>query len=136
MQAWLKISVLPIFISLTGCHLTTIAPVDQVQKNVEISPLESPTLNRTVAKRHEIAEYHCENHRKVRIQSNNSKHKNKSITLTFNQRSHKLSPMISEQGKKYTNLRWTWVVDFNGTGRLINNQRTILAKNCMKEINR
>lgn len=133
MRVWFKIIFLLMWLSLTGCHFTTIAPVDQVQENTQNIPLDSPsTLTRKVAKKPYITEYQCENRQKVRIQSPSFSRKNQSITLTFNQRSHKLSPMISEKGNKYTNIRWTWLVDFNGTGQLINRRYNVLAKNCVK----
>ncbi|QIM61870.1 hypothetical protein A1D29_00245 [Pasteurellaceae bacterium Orientalotternb1] len=116
---------------LCACSATTIAPAEQIQQNTK-PQLQSVAKGRDVVKKQLITEYRCANSKTVRVQKSSNK-KNKTVTLTFNQVSHKLSPTLSNQGKKYSNIRWIWLEGFDGKAVLSNNRQKVLAENCVKK---
>lgn len=117
---------------LTACSMTTIAPAEQVHQQTEDSDTAPQKASRTVIKKQQITEYQCANAKRLSVQSSLTPQKNRAITVTFNQRSHKLSPNIVDRGKKYSNIRWIWTIDHRGIGTLTDNRHTVLAKNCKK----
>ncbi|WP_373778002.1 MliC family protein [Glaesserella sp.] len=118
-----------VFFTLTGLFLSgCIAPVEQVQMAVTTPTAEIE--NRTTAKKVVTINYLCANQKVVRVQVPTSP-KDKTITVIFNQTSHKLSSAVTKRGKKYSNIRWIWL-EANGKGTLHDNRNNILAENCLK----
>lgn len=111
-------------VSLTACA-PMIAPIDEVAQIT--SPKETV---RTQASARKTVEYVCNGGKTVRLQMPYGK-QTKKITFTFNQVSHKLSPMLAPTGKKYSNIRWTWHETPNGVGTLQNNRKIVLAEHCV-----
>lgn len=55
--------------------------------------------------------YLCKDDKEVRVLHSTQKRKKKmlkQVSITFNQVTEKLTLMISERGKNYGNIRWTW----------------------------
>lgn len=113
-----------IFASLSACA-PVIAPIDEV---AQTTPKKE--VVRTQAPTRKTVEYLCKGGKTVRLQTAHG-NQAKKITITFNQLSHKLSPMVAAQGKKYSNIRWTWYEAPNGVGTLQNNRQILLAENCV-----
>lgn len=118
--------------ALTACHITTIAPADQVQLQTEEQPPLPQHPPRRVVKKQHVIEYRCHQSKRVTVQQPLNAPKSTTITLTFNQRSYKLSPNVVDRGQKYSNIRWIWQLDPDGKGTLTDNRHTVLAKNCKK----
>ncbi|WP_373767502.1 MliC family protein [Glaesserella sp.] len=111
---------------LSGC----VAPVEQVQqaqKDSDITVKET----RSTEKNMPVTEYVCDKDKIVRVQTPKTP-KNKTITVTFNQASHKLSSTVVQHGKKYSNIRWVWH-EQNGKCTLRDNRNNVLAENCVKK---
>lgn len=77
--------------------------------------------------------YLCKDDKQVRVVHSTQKKRKKSlhhITVTFNSMSEKLTLMISERGKNYGNIRWTWQEreDFSV---LKTNLGEVLAEQCV-----
>lgn len=119
---------------LTGCSLTTIAPIEQLQKSLTQEKSLSPTAKsgRNTVKQQPITKFYCDKKKVVQIQPSSSK-KNSAVKIVFNHLSFELSPTVSDKGKKYSNIRWIWLEDFNGNGTLIDNRHRVLASNCVKQ---
>lgn len=118
-------------ILLGACQVTTIAPAEQVQQKTVETTEKAKETARTVVKKQLVAEYVCEKSKVVSVQKSSNK-KNATITVTFNQSSYKLSPNVTNRGKKYSNIRWIWLVDAQGIGTLTDNRHNILAQHCQK----
>ena len=57
-------------------------------------------------------EYVCKGDNVIRIvrhTTRNKKSRLNSISLTFNNVTHKLSPTIAENGRNYSNIHWVWL---------------------------
>lgn len=57
-------------------------------------------------------EYVCKGDNVIRIvrhTTRNKKGRLNSISLTFNNVTHKLSPTIAENGRNYSNIHWVWL---------------------------
>ena len=55
--------------------------------------------------------YLCKDNKRVRVVHSTQKKNKKTlkrVTITFNNVTEKLTMMISERGKNYGNIRWTW----------------------------
>lgn len=126
-----KIFTLGLVLWLCGCSATTIAPAEQIQQKTE-QKAKPVAKGRDVVKKQLITEYRCAKNKTVRVQKSSTK-KNSTVTVTFNQVSHKLSPTVSNQGKKYSNIRWIWLEGFNGKAVLSDNRHNVLAENCVKK---
>ena len=77
--------------------------------------------------------YLCKDDKQVRVVYSTQKKRKKSlhhVTVTFNSMSEKLTLMISERGKNYGNIRWTWQEreDFSV---LKTNLGEVLAEQCV-----
>lgn len=128
-----KMGIATLSLWLSGCSLTTIAPAEQLQKSiVKPNEVQVATKGRAVIKKQPVSEYRCDQGKVVRVRFASTK-KNSTISVIFNQTTHKLSPTVSSKGKKYSNIRWIWFEDFNGKGTLKDNRQNILAKNCIKQ---
>lgn len=120
-------------VGLSACSLTTIAPIEQVQKVAQDKKAPSlPKSGRDSIKQQPTIKYMCDGNKIVRLQPS-SKKKNSTVTVIFNRTSYKLSPTVSDKGKKYSNIRWIWLEGFNGKGMLSDNRNKILATNCVKK---
>lgn len=114
---------------LTACTpQPAVAPVEQIQKLPNALSLTAATpvsvQNKTVA-------YQCKKGKTVRVTHTSGD--KKSITVEFNQTSHKLSSSVPKQNKKYSNIRWIWAEDFNGKSSLRDKSGKLLAENCVKK---
>lgn len=116
---------------LCGCSATTIAPAEQIQQRTE-QKAQSAVKGRDVVRKQFVTEYVCDKQYFVRVQKSSAK-KNSTVTVTFNQVSHKLSPTVAKNGKKYSNIRWTWLEGFDGKATLSDNRHRVLASNCVKK---
>lgn len=122
-------------VSLTGCLCCligcrpVISPLEQVER---LNPASTQIKKNHVTKvaNVSIAEYICEQGKILQIQTQT---KSKKITVTFNQISHRLSSTISRSGKKYSNIRWTWIENAKGVGRLQDSRQHILAEQCVRK---
>lgn len=118
---------------LSGCSLTTIAPIEQLQKSMkqEKRVLVAKSERNTV-KQQPIIKFYCDNKKIVRVQPVSTK-KNSTVKVFFNHTSYELSPTVSDKGKKYSNIRWSWLEDFQGRGTLSDNRHKVLASRCVKK---
>ncbi|MDO4698066.1 MAG: MliC family protein [Pasteurellaceae bacterium] len=121
-----------IAMALSACSITTIAPAEQVRKQMSEESTIQQQSPRTIVKKQPIIEYRCDKAKRVNVQPTANNKKNSTIHLTFNQSTYKLSPNVTNKGRKYSNIRWIWTVDNQGTGTLIDNRHKVLAKNCIK----
>lgn len=113
-------------IQLSAC----IAPVELIEES-EKEQLPAQSL-RDVVKEQAISEYACTEKKTVRVQRAENK-KNATVTVMFDNTSYNLSPTVSDEGKKYSNIRWIWFEKSNGKAVLSDNRHNILAKNCVKK---
>ena len=60
----------------------------------------------------------------------NKKGKLNSISLTFNNVTHKLSPTIAENGRNYSNIHWVWL-ERKEFSTLKSNTGDVLAEQCV-----
>ncbi|QLB20640.1 hypothetical protein A6B43_03380 [Vespertiliibacter pulmonis] len=127
-------------LSLTACTMTTISPIEQVQKSIgkegELEPKQSVKSARVEkqdrVKLPVVREYVCQQQKIVRVQPL-SKKKNSPITVSFEQMSYQLSPKVSSKGKKYSNIRWIWLERFNGQAILSDSSNQPLAVGCIRK---
>lgn len=120
--------------TLAGCSVTTIAPAEQLQKNMVQGEQAKPVAKtgRDVVKKQIVTEYKCNKGKIVRVQQGSAK-KNSAVTVMFNNTSHKLSAAVSDKGKKFSNIRWIWLEGLNGKATLSDNRNNVLAENCIKK---
>ncbi|MBF0751457.1 MULTISPECIES: MliC family protein [Pasteurellaceae] len=77
--------------------------------------------------------YFCKDDKEVRVVYSAQKRNKKmlkQVSITFNQVTEKLTQMISERGKNYGNIRWTWL-ERNDFSTLKNSLGDILAEQCV-----
>lgn len=128
-----KISLFGLLVlGVSGCTMTTVAPVEQMQKKIQTRP-EAVAKSRDVVKKQPFHQYRCDHNKIVQVRAVSNK-KNSPLTVTFNQSSYKLSPTVSKMGKKYSNIRWVWLEAFDGTATLSDNAHKLLASNCRKMV--
>ncbi len=58
------------------------------------------------------------------------KNKTRSISLTFNNVTHKLSPTIAENGRNYANIHWVWL-ERKDVSTLKTSVGEVLAEQCV-----
>lgn len=108
-----------------------VAPVEQVEKLPDAKQIQ-PAETKTTAVKNSTTLYQCAKNKSVRITK--SAHDKKTLTVEFNQTSHKLSSAVPKKSKrKYSNIRWIWAEDFNGNGSLSDKSGKILADKCVKK---
>ncbi|WP_150539014.1 MliC family protein [Actinobacillus vicugnae] len=130
-------------LALTGCKPLE-APIEQVQRvqtvihqtQTEIKPTEKVT----VVKNQTALQFVCKNDVLVKVQRAKVKKANKqtkrsssnqqAILVTYGNTTHTLSPAVTKDGKKYSNIRWTWEERLNGEISLIDNSNNVLASEC------
>lgn len=127
---------LTLSVILVGACTTVVAPpveqIHQVQKTKE--PVK--TLTKQIEQAPQVSLYRCSNDKKVEVerQKNTKKGlKKEMITVSFQGTAHQLSPAVSKDGKKYTNIRWTWHETRNGKAFLYNNSKKTLAADCIEQ---
>lgn len=128
MKSIFVVSLTACLFCLVGCR-PVISPLEQVER---LNPAYTKAKKAPVAKvaNARITEYTCAQGKTLQIQT---QAKSKKITLTFNQISHRLSSTISRSGKKYSNIRWTWIENAKGVGRLQDSHQHILAEQCVRK---
>lgn len=117
---------------LTACtSQPMVAPVEQMQQApIELAPTPSaekiqPVKNKTVL-------YLCSKQKSVKVTKNANE--KKSLTIEFNQTSHKLSSTVPKTSKKkYSNIRWIWAEEFDGSHTLRDKNGKVLAGHCITQ---
>lgn len=123
---WVIVALL--LVGLSACQLTTIAPINQLNTQATSTNM----VKSDVVQKQPVYQYLCDKGKTVRMRFT-SELKNSSVTITFNKISHKLSPVVTAYGKKYSNIRWVWSEDTENKGMLADNRHNILAQNCIKQ---
>lgn len=128
-----------VFISLfvLGCAVKK-APIEQITEVLPVKKIDQ--ILRSKAQKEVREQYLCDLGKIVKVyrikESKKRSEKIKvhsAIRISFAGSSYKLSPIVSQWGKKYSNIRWDWVEQPNGIAWLMNNNHQFLAKNCKKK---
>lgn len=119
-----KLSCLIIGLSLTACVMEPTKPKASLSDTDRLSQKGSAIL------------YRCKEGKEVRVvrtlkKMKTTKH-SKSIQVSFNNVTEKLAPTISENGQKYTNIRWHWVEQAENS-KLTTSVGVILAEQCIHQ---
>lgn len=124
---------------LVGCAQMTPSPVEQMQQiqtaNKQNKIGAKDTAKVSIVKKQSVIRFMCNKEQEVQIRISQSKTKksSKSINVTFAGTTHTLSPTVSKNGKKYSNIRWVWWEPLNGSAELYDNKKNILAEGCVKQ---
>ena len=120
---------------ISGCTKVAVSPVEQVQQvqktNSDNTEQVKKVAQRSVVKNQDMSLYLCKNDKEVRILK--TKGKKNSISVTFMDATHTLSPTVTKNGKKYSNIRWVWWEMSSGVAELYDNNKKVLAKECIKQ---
>ncbi|HGO5824285.1 TPA: MliC family protein [Mannheimia haemolytica] len=120
---------------LGGCTSVVAPPVEQIHQ-VQKAKEPVKTITKQVEQAPQVSLYRCSNEKKVEVErQKNAKKglKKEMITVSFQGTAHQLSPTVTKDGKKYTNIRWTWHETRSGKAFLYNNTKKTLAANCIKQ---
>ena len=124
-----------ILLLISGCTKVAVSPVEQVQQvqktNSDNTEQVKKVAQRSVVKNQAMSLYLCKNDKEVRILK--TKGKKNSISVTFMDTTHTLSPTVTKNGKKYSNIRWVWWEMRSGVAELYDNNKKVLAKECIKQ---
>ncbi len=124
-----------ILLLISGCTKVAVSPVEQVQQvqktNSDNAEQVKEVAQRSVVKNQAMNLYLCKNDKEVRILK--TKGKKNSISVTFMDTTHTLSPTVTKNGKKYSNIRWVWWEMRSGIAELYDNNKKDLAKECIKQ---
>ena len=124
-----------ILLLISGCTKVAVSPVEQVQQvqqtNSDNAEQVKKVAQRSVVKNQAMSLYLCKNDKEVRILK--TKGKKNSISVTFMDTTHTLSPTVTKNGKKYSNIRWVWWEMRSGIAELYDNNKKVLAKECIKQ---
>ena len=115
-----------ILLLISGCTKVAVSPVEQVQQVQQTN-----SDNAEQVKNQDMSLYLCKNDKEVRILK--TKGKKNSISVTFMDATHTLSPTVTKNGKKYSNIRWVWWEMRSGIAELYDNNKKALAKECIKQ---
>lgn len=122
---------------ISGCTTVQPTPVEQVQQANNVAQTQLEKNKVSIAKKQMAVRFQCKNDKTVRVtypKKTDSKNvKNNRVVVVFNDVSHTLTPAVTKNGKKYTNIRWTWWEPRNGKAYLIENPQRVLAENCVEE---
>ena len=104
-------------------------------KPIEPKASEKPpqSVLQKATQKGEMKEYLCKDDKIVRIVFHTTKHKKnktRSISLTFNNVTHKLSPTIAENGRNYANIHWVWL-ERKDVSTLKTSVGEVLAEQCV-----
>ena len=120
---------------ISGCTKVAVSPVEQVQQvqktNSGNAEQVKEVAQRSVVKNQAMNLYLCQDDKEVRILK--TKGKKNSISVTFMDATHTLSPTVTKNGKKYSNIRWVWWEMRSGVAELYDNNKKVLAKECIKQ---
>lgn len=120
-----------------GACTPAVTPVEQLHQAQKVNNKESTQpIIKQVEKASEIVLYRCNNGKKVEIERQKEVKKSvqkEAITVNFQGTAHTLSSAVTKDGKKYTNIRWTWHETRKGVAFLYNNTKKTLAANCIKQ---
>lgn len=124
-----------ILLLISGCTKVAVSPVEQVQQvqqtNSGNAEQVKEVAQRSVVKNQAMNLYLCKDDKEVRILK--TKGKKNSISVTFMDTTHTLSPTVTKNGKKYSNIRWVWWEMRSGIAELYDNNKKVLAKECIKQ---
>ena len=124
-----------ILLLISGCTKVAVSPVEQVQQvqqtNSGNAEQVKEVAQRSVVKNQAMNLYLCKDDKEVRILK--TKGKKNSISVTFMDTTHTLSPTVTKNGKKYSNIRWVWWEMRSGIAELYDNNKNVLAKECIKQ---
>lgn len=124
-----------ILLLISGCTKVAVSPVEQVQQvqqtNSDNAEQVKKVAQRSVVKNQAMNLYLCQDDKEVRILK--TKGKKNSISVTFMDTTHTLSPAVTKNGKKYSNIRWVWWEMRSGIAELYDNNKKVLAKECIKQ---
>ena len=124
-----------ILLLISGCTKVAVSPVEQMQQvqktNSDNTEQVKKVAQRSVVKNQAMSLYLCKNDKEVRILK--TKGKKNSISVTFMDTTHTLSPAVTKNGKKYSNIRWVWWEMRSGVAELYDNNKKVLAKECIKQ---
>lgn len=117
---------------LTACvPQPIVAPVEQMPPTPPMEVAVEPNKTTTNVQ-NSVSLYQCNKQKSVRVTRTHDD--KKTLTVEFNQVSHKLSSAVPKSGRtKFSNIRWTWVEDFQGKGSLRDKSGKVLAENCVKK---
>lgn len=123
---------------LAGCANDVVSPVEQVQQVQQAanSPIATPkpVSKRSVVKNQAISLYLCKDDKEVRVlKAKNKKNGKNTVSVTFMDTTHTLSAAVTKNGKKYSNIRWIWWEPREGNAELYDNNKQILAEDCVKQ---
>lgn len=130
-----KLFMVATVIALGACTAEVIPPVEQLEK-VQKTSEPAKTVIKQVEKATEVNLYLCKNNKKVEVERQKvakNDAKKETIMVNFQGSTHQLSPSVTKNGKKYTNIRWTWHEMRNGKAFLYDNTKKNLAENCVKQ---
>ena len=124
-----------ILLLISGCTKVAVSPVEQVQQvqktNSDNAEQVKEVAQRSVVKNQAMNLYLCKDDKEVRILK--TKGKKNSISITFMDTTHTLSPAVTKNGKKYSNIRWVWWEMRSGIAELYDNNKKVIAKECIKQ---
>lgn len=130
--------------TLSACSELTPSPVEQmqqIQQNAmkqtdEIKALPKQTKV-SVVKKQSVTRFICKKDKEVQVRSSQIKNgknaKLNAINVSFAGTTHTLSPTVTKNGKKYSNIRWVWWEPLNGKAELYDNKKNVLAEGCVKQ---
>lgn len=130
--------ILPALLTLGGCAEIAVSPVEQVQlvqkASKNATSQSKAASKRSVIKSQSVDLYLCKDDKQVRVLKSKGKKnvKNNTINVTFMGTTHTLSPAVTKNGKKYSNIRWIWWEPRVGKAELYDNNKQILAEQCVK----
>ena len=120
---------------ISGCTKVAVSPIEQVQQvqqtNSNNAEQVKEVAQRSVVKNQAMNLYLCQDDKEVRVLK--TKGKKNSISVTFMDTTHTLSPTVTKNGKKYSNIRWVWREMRSGVAELYDNNKKVLAKECIKQ---
>ena len=120
---------------ISGCTKVAVSPIEQVQQvqqtNSNNAEQVKEVAQRSVVKNQAMNLYLCQDDKEVRILK--TKGKKNCISITFMDTTHTLSPTVAKNGKKYSNIRWVWREMRSGVAELYDNNKKVLAKECIKQ---
>ncbi|WGE89294.1 GlcNAc transferase [Actinobacillus arthritidis] len=128
--------ILPIsLLMLTGCKPLE-APIEQVQKAL---PSENTNEKISIIKSQTAIEFICKGDIAIKVQRYQPKKNDnpkprisgtQAISVTYGNTKHTLSPVVTKNGNKYSNIRWIWFEGFDGVASLSDNSGNVLASDC------
>lgn len=119
----------------SACSTVVAPPVEQIHQ-VQKTKEPVKTITKQIEQAPQVSLYRCSNEKKVEVEhQKNAKKglKKELITVSFQGTTHQLSPAVTKDGKKYTNIRWTWHETRNGKAFLYNNSKKTLAADCIEQ---